>query len=197
MRGRSHTRGRAAARSPPPPLPPRAAPAARTCVDITERVSLPNLKVLQCMGQGTAHVLARRDLLGGFRVFRTLDPARTERMAFWCLWAVLNCQRSCEAYRAAQAERRWDIDVERGVFKDNRDFSVGVLGQGALGGPALELLLRNGYKASAWTRAPKALPPGATCFSGREGLKPFLQQLDVAICLLPLTDETTHLINKE
>ena len=160
-------------------------------------MKLPNLKALQCMGQGTAHVLARRDLLEGYRCFRTLDPARTERMAFWCLWAVLNCQRSCEEYRARQAERRWDDRVEVGRFKDNRDFSVGVLGQGALGGPALELLLRNGYKASAWTRTPKVLPPGATCFAGREGLKPFLEQVDVAICLLPLTDETTHLINKE
>ena len=72
-----------------------------------------------------------------------------------------------------------------------------MLGQGALGGPALELLLRNGYKASSWTRSRKALPTGASCFAGADGLKPFLQQVDVAICLLPLTGETTHLINKE
>ena len=46
-------------------------------------------------------------------------------------WAVLNCQRSCEVYRARQAEGQWDNRVEVGTFKDNKDLAVGVMGLGA------------------------------------------------------------------
>ena len=39
-------------------------------------------------------------------------------------------QRSCEVYRRRQEEGRWDPSAEAGRFKDNRDFSVGVMGLG-------------------------------------------------------------------
>lgn len=67
--------------------------------DILEKISLPNLKAIQCMGAGVNFVLKRPDLNRPHRVFRVIEPSRCERMAFWNLWAVLNCQ-------VGQAERQ-------------------------------------------------------------------------------------------
>jgi glyoxylate/hydroxypyruvate reductase A len=46
-----------------------------------------------------------------------------------------------------------------------------------------------GFKVSAWVRTSR--PSGEVpIFHGRERLEPFLNQTDIAVCLLPLTRET-------
>lgn len=162
--------------------------------DILEKISLPNLKAIQCMGAGVNFVLKRPDLNRPHRVFRVIEPSRCERMAFWNLWAVLNCQRSCEVYRRRQEEGRWDPSVEVGRFKDNREFSVGVMGLGSLGGPAAELFAKNGYKVSTWTRSRRDTP-GIKSYAGREELEAFLGQLDALVVLLALTPETQGIVD--
>lgn len=77
---------RGASRGAPPCPAPR--PAGRSAANITERCGLPNLKAVQCMGQGMGHAAARKDLLSGYRCFRTIEGPRTERMAYWNLWCA-------------------------------------------------------------------------------------------------------------
>ncbi len=58
------------------------------------------------MGAGVNFVLKRPDLNRPYRVFRVIEPSRCERMAFWNLWAVLNCQVRV-AGKAAWAAKCW------------------------------------------------------------------------------------------
>ena len=63
-------------------------------------------------------------------LLRVVDPLMSERMATWVLWGVINCQRRCDAYLAAQRQRRWAKDVEHFRNIDNAELRVGILGLG-------------------------------------------------------------------
>src|SRR5205085_3477595 len=39
--------------------------------------------------------------------------------------------------------------------------------------------------------------PGINCFHGDAGLEPFLRQTNILVCLLPLTGETRHILNRK
>jgi glyoxylate/hydroxypyruvate reductase len=49
-----------------------------------------------------------------------------------------------------------------------------------------------GFKVSAWVRTPRRAAD-ISIFYGQDQLRPFLNQTDIAVCLLPLTRETEGL----
>eukprot|EP00887_Chlorella_sp_A99_P007295 scaffold2.g7295.t1 len=186
----------------------------------------PNLKAIQSMGAGVDSLLGL-DLPTHVPLLRVIDPAparaprpeplpllaetrppthihthtqplMTERMATWVLWAVINAQRRCDEYAAAQAAGRWDKSIENYRNVDNAELRVGVMGLGVMGGAVADTLLRLGYAVSAWTRMPRAAPPpGVACHAGRAALRDFAAGVDVLVCLLPLTPETQGILNAE
>lgn len=157
----------------------------------------PNLKAIQSMGAGVDSLLGL-DLPTHVPLLRVIDPLMTERMATWVLWAVINAQRRCDEYAAAQAAGRWDKSIENYRNVDNAELRVGVMGLGVMGGAVADTLLRLGYAVSAWTRMPRAAPPpGVACHAGRAALRDFAAGVDVLVCLLPLTPETQGILNAE
>jgi glyoxylate/hydroxypyruvate reductase A len=48
---------------------------------------------------------------------------------------------------------------------------------------------------SGWSRSPKAID-GVECFHGRAQLVEFLQRTDILVCLLPLTSDTRHILDR-
>jgi glyoxylate/hydroxypyruvate reductase A len=66
---------------------------------------------------------------------------------------------------------------------------------GTLGSSAADVLRRLGFRISGWSRSPKQLE-GISCFHGNAQLEPFLQRTDILVCLLPLTPETQHILNR-
>jgi glyoxylate/hydroxypyruvate reductase A len=75
------------------------------------------------------------------------------------------------------------------------DFAVGVLGMGVLGTRVLEALAPFGFPLRAWSRTEKGMP-GVQCFHGPDGLDTFLRGSRVLVCMLPLTPETSNLVNR-
>src|SRR5258707_12855766 len=69
------------------------------------------------------------------------------------------------------------------------------MGLGALGANAAEVLARIGFRVAGWSRAPKRID-GIECFHGNEHLDAFLGRTDILVCLLPLTPETRHILNR-
>ncbi len=61
---------------------------------------------------------------------------------------------------------------------------------GVMGGATADALIKLGYPVSAWTRTSRQHRPGLRCYSGLEQLQEFASQVDVLVCLLPLTDAT-------
>lgn len=148
------------------------------------------------MGAGVDSLLNDPTLPRHLPLLRVIDPLMAERMATWVLWGVINIQRKCDAYFEAQRHLQWDKGIENFRNIDNAECHVGVMGAGVMGGAVIDILKKLGYNVSSWTRRTRQLQ-GVTCFAGREQLKEFAKRVDILVCLLPLTTDTTGILNKE
>jgi glyoxylate/hydroxypyruvate reductase A len=109
------------------------------------------------------------------------DPMMTE----YVVMHVLRFHRDIPGYQAAQASREW----RRTKIVRPEERRVGFLGFGMMAKAPALVLQSLGFQVSAWVRSPreKAEVP---IFHGTDQLEPFLNQTDIAVCLLPLTRET-------
>ena len=109
------------------------------------------------------------------------DPMMTE----YVIMHVLRFHRDMPGYQAAQANREW----RRTRIVRPEERRVGFLGYGMMAKPPALMLKSLGFNVSAWVRSPREAAEVAI-FHGRDQLEPFLNQTDIAVCLLPLTSET-------
>ncbi|WP_092496553.1 2-hydroxyacid dehydrogenase [Faunimonas pinastri] len=152
--------------------------------------SLPALEAIFYMGAGVDHLL-RLDV-PDVPVVRSVDEDLTRQMTEYVVWQVLHHHRQAEAYRAAQAGRRWEpLDPISAP-----DVGIGILGLGVLGTDASEVLKRLGFHVMGWSRTPKVMP-GLQTFSGEAGLAAMLPMTDILVSILPLTEETCGLLNRD
>jgi glyoxylate/hydroxypyruvate reductase A len=109
------------------------------------------------------------------------DPMMTE----YVVMHVLRLHRDMPGYQTAQANREW----RRTRIVRPEERRVGFLGYGMMAKPPALVLQSLGFNVSAWVRSPREAAEVAI-FHGRDQLEPFLNQTDIAVCLLPLTRET-------
>ena len=69
------------------------------------------------------------------------------------------------------------------------------MGLGTLGANAADVLKRIGFRVAGWSRSRKQLD-GVDCFHGEDQLGAFLRRTDILVCLLPLTPDTRHILNR-
>ncbi|MBE9605484.1 glyoxylate/hydroxypyruvate reductase A [Acetobacteraceae bacterium H6797] len=151
----------------------------------------PKLEILFSTGAGVDQI-DFSILPPGLRVVRMVEPGISGGMSEFVTLQVLALHRDLPTYRAQQAEglwkakRVWPASARR----------VGILGMGELGQSVLKTLQGFGFQLSAWSRSPREVE-GVACFAGRESLPAFLSNLDILVCLIPLTPETRGILNKE
>jgi glyoxylate/hydroxypyruvate reductase A len=69
------------------------------------------------------------------------------------------------------------------------------MGLGTLGANAAQALRQLGFRVSGWSQSRKTID-GIDCFHGGTQLEAFLQASDILVCLLPLTPDTRHILNR-
>jgi glyoxylate/hydroxypyruvate reductase A len=123
---------------------------------------------------------------------RMLEPGIAESMIEYVTMAVLALHRDLPRYIAQQREQVWrEIQI---IAAEKR--RVGVMGLGQLGQASLERLKVFNFPLAGWNRSPRAID-GVTCYAGAEALPEFLARTDILVCLLPLTDETRGILNRD
>jgi glyoxylate/hydroxypyruvate reductase len=150
----------------------------------------PNLKAIFSVGAGIDHLASDPDLPAGVPIVRMVEPGLTAGMSEYVVLAVLNHHRFMLDYAAQRRAKVWEEIPQ--VPAEGRQ--VGILGLGVLGRDALEKLKPFGFHLAGWSRTPKSIT-GVTCFHGSGGLKEFLAGTDILVCLLPLTPETSGILN--
>jgi glyoxylate/hydroxypyruvate reductase A len=93
--------------------------------------------------------------------------------------------------RESQRAKRWAPKLQWAAGA----ISVGVMGLGTLGADTADALKRLGFRVSGWSRSPRAID-GIDCFHGEAQFDAFLRRTDILVCLLPLTPETRHILNR-
>ena len=152
--------------------------------------AFPNLKLVINLGAGVDPIFADPHLPRTIPIVRLVDPELTRGMTEYVTLHVLALHRRMPELAAAQRAARWHYIHP----PDTRLARVGLMGLGNLGGHAAEMLARFGFRVSGWSRRPKALA-GVDCFHGSDQLARFLGDLDILVCLLPLTRATENLID--
>ncbi len=153
---------------------------------------LPNLAAIFSLGAGVDHLMGD-DRLPDVPIVRVVDPDLTDRMSEYVVLHCLMHLRQQRRYDAQQRERVWLEDEHPPAAREVR---VGIMGLGVLGGDAARKLEVMGFDVSGWSRSPKAVD-GIAAYSGEDGLEAFLRRTDILVALLPLTEETRGILNKD
>jgi glyoxylate/hydroxypyruvate reductase A len=156
-----------------------------------ELAGFPNLRVIFNLGAGVDALLADRTL-PGVPLVRVAVGDLTGRMAEYVALHVLMHHRQEPYLRESQRLKRWAPKFQWPAGA----ISVGIMGLGVLGANAAEVLGRIGFKVAGWSRSERQIA-GIDCFHGEAGLEPFLRRTDILVCLLPLTPETRHILDRK
>jgi glyoxylate/hydroxypyruvate reductase A len=155
-----------------------------------ELAAFPNLRVIFNLGAGVDALMADSSLPKVPLVRVAVDDL-TQRMTEYVVLHVLMHHRQEPYLRASQREKRWQPKFQWPASA----ISVGILGLGTLGSDAAGALSGLGFRVSGWSRSPKQVD-GIECFHGQAQLAPFLERTDILVCLLPLTPDTRHILNR-
>ena len=150
----------------------------------------PNLRVIFNLGAGVDALMADRSL-PDVPLVRVAVADLTDRMAEYVVLHVLMHHRQEPYLRQSQREKRWQPKFQWAA----NAVSVGIMGLGTLGANAADILRRLGFRVAGWSRSAKQIE-GVTCFHGEAELDAFLRQTDILVCLLPLTEDTRHMLNR-
>lgn len=154
--------------------------------------SLPNLKLIFSLGAGVDGLIDDPTFPRTVPLVRMVDDSLTEGMTDYVVWQVLNRHRRTALYREDQHAKRWQPRHP----KLARDRTVGILGLGVLGQDAGRMLAAMRFQVLGWSRMEKDVP-GIDCHHGQEGLAAVVERSEILVCLLPLTEATTGILNSD
>jgi glyoxylate/hydroxypyruvate reductase A len=153
---------------------------------------MPDLAALFVLGAGVERFIGDPTIPSGVQIVKMAEPGLTQAMEHYVLWQVLELHRGFRDLAAGQREVRW-IDQ---TYPAPWDRKVGVMGLGALGEAVARKLQDFGFATRGWSRSVKAIE-GVTVFAGGDQMAPFLDGLEILVCLLPLTPETRGILNAD
>ncbi len=158
--------------------------------DVNELIQLPDLRWIQSLWAGVDQ-LVNIQALSAIPIVRMVDPQLAKVMAEAVLAWTLYLHRDMPTYAHQQREKIWKelpyVRAEQRV--------VGILGLGALGYEAASVLTRSGFSVLGWSRSEKEFED-FDILVGQEGLIEVLRRSDIIVCLLPLTNETQNLLDR-
>ncbi|WP_373518377.1 2-hydroxyacid dehydrogenase [Pricia sp.] len=150
----------------------------------------PNLKLIASNGAGVDFIFEDPDVPKGIPITRIVDTKLAEDMSEHVLAVILSHLKNLDTYRLQQTRAIWK---PRDYYRIS-DFTVGIMGLGELGGVLAKDLVRFGFKVQGWANSQKSLSTMKT-FAGDEEVSEFLSSSEILVCLLPLTDKTTGILN--
>ncbi|MGB0855238.1 MAG: 2-hydroxyacid dehydrogenase [Pikeienuella sp.] len=151
-----------------------------------------NARLFQNMWVGVEEILANGTIPADAPLCRMVEDGITEGMTDYICGHVLRHHLDIDKSIHDTANGVWDPAVP----PISRDRRVGVLGLGALGADAARMLAQLRFDVAGWSRTPKQIT-GVSCHSGADGLRDVIARSEIIVTILPLTDDTRHVMNAE
>ena len=151
-----------------------------------------NLKAILSLGAGVDGVINDIKIPKHIPIIRLVDRGLTEGMTEYIVFWTLFHHRHMGDYAEIIKKRNWNNFPQN----DARLTRIGILGAGELGYNAAKALKFLNFDVSLWGRSQKE-KIDFTYFYGDSGLRNLISQTDILICLLPLTEKTKGILNKD
>jgi glyoxylate/hydroxypyruvate reductase A len=152
---------------------------------------LVNLKAVLSLGAGVDALLKHPNLPDA-PIVRFVDEDLSQRMSDYVVAHVTMHHRQFSRFRDDQKARRWSQFYPPAAGET----TVGIMGMGVLGQDAVTRLKPLGFDLRSWSRTPKTIE-GVEGFSGTDAFDAFLAGTDILVNLLPLTPDTTGILNRD
>jgi glyoxylate/hydroxypyruvate reductase A len=121
---------------------------------------------------------------------RMVNSELTEGMVEYVVGHVLRHHLGMDAHILGQ-DGVWRNEVLPPLARER---TVAVLGLGELGAASARALAALNFRVLGWSRSPKEVA-GVECHAGEAGLEAVLKRADIVVLLMPLTAETTNLLD--
>ena len=151
-----------------------------------------NLRGIIMQGQGVDHMMRDETVPRSVPLVRLVDPDMSNALSHWAILCALDFWRDADHYRTAQADRRWDPRPQRPATGGQ----VGILGTGAIGSVIARRFAALGFSVRGFARSERHIE-GVEMFAGGDQLAAFADGLDIVVSVLPLTPDTTGIINAD
>ena len=123
---------------------------------------------------------------------RMVDPGMTESMVEYVVGHVLRHHLGMDEHILHQ-DGIWRHDTKPPLARER---PVAMLGLGELGRACAEVLRDLHFPVMGWSRSQRDIP-GIDCHSGEHGLAAVLRRAEIAVLLMPLTDDTRSVLNAQ
>src|SRR6056297_2036482 len=153
--------------------------------------TFPNLRAITSLGAGVDHLVYDTTIPETVTLTRMVLPSLKQQVADYVLMSTLNILRHSHTYYKQQQRAEWT--EHQPIEKD--DLRIGVMGLGQLGAVTAKKLEESGFHVSGWARTKKELSSIRTYASGE--IDHFLKEVNILVCLLPLSPETEGILNLE
>lgn len=151
----------------------------------------PNLNVVTSLGAGVDHLFKDKTIANSVKLARVMIPSLKSQMSEYVVNAIQNYRFHISRYVDQKKEGYWSKHDP--ISK--KDCVVGILGLGEIGTAVAVSLIANGYSVAGWAKSKKQIH-AIQCFSESE-LDEFLSFTNILVCLLPLTQETSGILELE
>ena len=152
---------------------------------------LPALQLAASVGAGADGIISAPDLPANVRVTRAVEPGLGLSMAQFVSMQILRKFRSLPTMERQHAAREW----KRLPVPDARQVTVGIMGLGSIGAVVADVVAALGFNVIGWTRS-DARASKVPVFVGERQMDAFLEKCDFLVCLLPITPQTTGLLDR-
>lgn len=150
--------------------------------------AFPNCRAVLSLWAGVEPFLANPTLT--MPLARMIDPGLTAGMVEYVTGHVLRHHLGMDAH-IVNPGKVWD-PTPPPLASSRR---VGILGVGELGGACARMLVSLGFDVTGWSRSEK--DENYPTRHGEDGLRAVLERSDMLVTLLPLTPETTGVLDAE
>jgi len=151
-----------------------------------------NIKAVQSLGASVEHIFDTNIIDKNVQVSRIIDPQLSHDMYEFLLSISLNHLRKLNLYKVQQNLNKW----EQHSYENIKSTTVSILGAGKIGGYVAANFAKVGFVVQTWSEEVVNIPL-VKSFYEDGGLKSLLNNSDILINLLPLTNKTRGILNRE
>ena len=152
--------------------------------------TLPALKAISSYGAGVESILADPELPEGIPIGRISGQRLAADMAEFVTAVVINQHRGLWGFAEDQKQQRWNqwAPIATPV--------IGLLGAGNMSAACVNVFRALQYEVHCWSRSGQG-ELDCHYHADQQGLAEICQVADFLICLLPLTEQTTGILNRQ